>query len=77
MNKSTYYQAYIPIPTTHYFTAILRGYEHLCFDRTLEPASGLFEFFLSPDQEESFVTVMELLQSHGLVSSYYKAVNRL
>ena len=77
MNYCTYYQAHINKKLTWFFVAILRSYEHLCFDRTLDKESGLFEFFVPTDQESDFIACMQQLQQQKIVSALKKLPNRL
>lgn len=77
MNKCIYYQALVPLATTHLFVAAFRFYEHLAFDRTLHAPTGRFEFFVPQHQEVYFLEVMAHLESLGLVQAPTKEENRL
>ncbi len=81
MNKqllfSSYYQAHIKREMCWFVTATLRSYEHLAFDRTLDPEASLFEFFVSPGSESCFLELMNYYQQEGLVSNVVKLHNRL
>ena len=73
----SYYRAYVVKKKTCLFVAILRSYEHIAFDRTLDKQTGLFEFFVPQECEEIFVDVMHQLSSAGMVSDPEKIPNRL
>lgn len=73
----SYYQAYVQRELCWFVTASLRSYEHVAFDRTLDPATSLFEFFVPVTTEKYFLEVMDYFQSQGLVSDLKKLPNRL
>lgn len=72
-----YYQALIEQKRCWLFTAILRSYEHLAFDRTIDVATGRLEFFVSPELESYFLQVMAYFQQIGIVSQLQRLPNRL
>ena len=57
MNYSSYYQAYIEKASCWYVVAILKSYEHLAFDRTLDTQTNLFEFYV-PKREKKNLSVL-------------------
>ncbi|HLW73103.1 MAG TPA: hypothetical protein VKR54_03570 [Candidatus Babeliales bacterium] len=73
----SYYQAQVERELCWYVTAALRSYEHISFDRTLDPAISLFEFFVPHTTEKYFLTLMSYFQSEGLVHNLKKLPNRL
>lgn len=73
----SYYQAHVQREKCLYVVAALRSYEHLAFDRTLDPVTSLFEFFVPSSTEQYFLTLMNYLQSEGLVYDLKKVPNRL
>ena len=73
---SLYYQAHVDKVQTWQVTAILRSYEHVAFDRTLDTATGLIEFFVAPAYEAVFLEVMHYFIEKGLVSNLVKLPNR-
>jgi hypothetical protein len=77
MHYCTYYQAVIQRELCWQFTAFLRSYEHLAFDRTIDVASSTFEFFVPPGLEEEFLALMAQCTARGLVSQLQKLPNRL
>lgn len=56
---------------------ILKSFEHLCFDRTLDPQTSLFEFFVPEDQGPLFLKVMDYFQKQAMVTDLKKMPNRL
>lgn len=73
----SYYQAQVERELCWYVTAALRSYEHVSFDRTLDPATSLFEFFVPVATEKIFLAFMDHFQSEGLVRNLKKLPNRL
>ena len=73
----SYYQAHVERELCWYVTATLRSYEHISFDRTLDPSTSLFEFFVPSTTETTFLTVMAYFQSEGFVQNLTKLPNRL
>ncbi len=74
---SAYYQAYVQKELCWFVTATLRSYEHLAFDRTLNPEKNQFEFFVSPSLEQYFLELMAHYEKEGLVTGLQKLPNRL
>ncbi len=77
MNHCIYFQAYILREKTWFLTASLRSFEHLCFNRTIEKKSGLFEFFVPADLEQPFLEIMDFFQKEGIVNNLQRKENRL
>ena len=73
----SYYQAHIEKTSAWYVVAILKSFDHKAFDRTLDVASSLFEFFVPQEMESNFLTIMSYFQDHGLVTNLQKKTNRL
>jgi len=73
----SYYQAHVQRELSLYVVAALRSYEHLAFDRTLDPETSLFEFFVPASTEKYFLTLMDYLQSEGFIYDLKKVSNRL
>lgn len=72
-----YYQAYVPRATAWLFVGILRSYDHLVFERTLDKENSIFEFFVPPDFEQYFLELMKNLKAQNLVVDLQKCPNRL
>lgn len=73
----SYYQAHVPDEHAWFLVAIARSWEHVAFDRTLDSATGTFEFFVPPDMEEYFLAMMRLLADRGVVVGLARTDNRL
>ena len=56
--------------------SILKSFDHLCFDRTLDAKTGLFEFFVPCEQEALFLKIMQYFEKQGVVRDIKKMVNR-
>lgn len=72
-----YFQAYVKKEETWFFVATLRSNEHLLFDRTLDPATGLFEFFVPEESVDRFIALMDMYTQRGLVHGCVQRPNRL
>jgi hypothetical protein len=77
MNYSSYYQAYIEKSSCWYVVAILKSYEHLAFDRTLDTQTNLFEFYVPEAREQEFIRLMQFFNDKNLVTDLKKLPNRL
>jgi len=74
---SEYYQAKIEKKTCILFSAILRSFENLAFARTVDKEKSIFEFFVSSDQEQEFVEIINYFCELGFASDFNKKKNRL
>jgi hypothetical protein len=73
----SYYQAHV-VPVTGWFVvAALKSYEHMLFDRTLDVEKSIFEFFVVPAAEPTFLQLMDYMREHGYVTNIEKLPNRL
>lgn len=72
-----YFQAHIVPQRVWLVTAVLRGCDHLVFDRTLDVQKSMFEFFVPADCLASFVSLMGVFQEKGLVTNFVELPNRL
>ena len=77
MGYCLYYQAHLNKKDCWLFVAILRSFEHLAFDRTLDKESSLFEIFVPPQFQRFFENLMRYFQSEGVVLDFKKMENRL
>jgi hypothetical protein len=71
-----YYQAKVTPERCWFFAAVLRAQEHMCFDRTLDKNSNVFEFFVPKGQVQEFESLMAYFAREGLVSSLTQLPNR-
>jgi len=72
-----YFQAHIPVEHVWFVTAIIRGYEHVAFDRTIDVHKSIFEFFVPRDMREIFLDLMQTLQQKNLIADLQELPNRL
>lgn len=72
-----YYQAHVVREQAWFFVAIARSYEHVMFDRTLDPKTSVFEFFVPIDMESRFLDFMSILIRQGVVVDLQSLDNRL
>lgn len=77
MHYCSYYTALVDKLLCWYVVAILKSYEHLAFDRTLDTATNLFEFYVPADREQEFLRLMDYFKNQHLVSDLTKKENRL
>jgi hypothetical protein len=49
-----YYQADVTRHKCWFLVAVLRSFENIAFDRTLDKQSSVVEFFVAPDRELEF-----------------------
>ena len=73
----SYYQAVVNRTHAWFVVSVLKSFEHMAFDRTIDVAASLFEFFVPPAMEKQFISVMEHLQEQGYISELKKLPNRL
>jgi len=72
-----YYQALIRKEDCWFLVGVLRSFEHVAFDRTLDKEKSLFEFFVPATTEPFFLQIMDYLKAEGIVSDLKKMPNRL
>ncbi len=72
----SYYQATALRDKIWCIAGILRNENHWCFDRSLDEKDNLLEFFVAPDFEEDFLSLMEVLKKKGYILSLEKLPNR-
>lgn len=77
MKNCLYYQAHINKPLCWFFVAVLRSFEHMAFDRTIDKDSTLFEFFVPASTQSFFEAVMQAFQEQGVVLDWQMLPNRL
>lgn len=77
MDSCLYYQAHLEKKDCWFFVAVLRSFEHLSFDRTLDKKTSLFEIFVTPSQQQLFEEIMAAFEKYGVVLDFKKLPNRL
>lgn len=79
MNKPLYclyYTAHIERKRCWLLTSVLRGTEHVVFDRSLDPVESTFEFFVPEAMEPVFLDIMAYMGKEGVVRNLEKLPNR-
>jgi hypothetical protein len=71
-----YYQARVNRRFSWFVVAVLKSYEHVAFDRTIDVDQSIFEFFVPVDTHHMFVYVIERLEKEGLVTDRVCLPNR-
>ena len=76
-NYCAYYTGHVKKETAWLLTAILRGTEHVVFDRTLDVQASIFEFFVPIAMEPIFLELADYLKKEQLLLTLEKQENRL
>ncbi|HLB40589.1 MAG TPA: hypothetical protein VJJ83_02260 [Candidatus Babeliales bacterium] len=74
-NYSCYYQA--QVLNGWLLASLLKSYEHLAFDRTLDVEQQIFEFFVPRDCEGEFLIFMQTMLDLGVIRNLVALPNRL
>lgn len=77
MKYSIYYQAHVQKELCWMVTATVRYLDHVAFDRTVDKAGSIFEFYVAPDLEPEFLSVANRLLQRGVFLTLEKLPNRL
>lgn len=77
MSYCCYFQAHIVKEQVWFVTSMLRGDDHIVFDRTVDLQRSIFEFFVPENCVDQFLNIMRLLQQHGVVHGLVELPNRL
>jgi hypothetical protein len=56
---------------------IIRSFEHLVFERTLDKEKSIFEFFVPADLEHYFLELMKYFEQQNIISNFRQVPNRL
>jgi hypothetical protein len=73
----SYYQAHIVRSKVWFVAAVLRSFEHLVFERTIDKENSIIEFFVPQDVEKYFLEVMHYFEQQAIVVGLQKLTNRL
>ena len=76
MSYSIHYQARVERSQTWFVVGILRSFEHLVFDRTIDKQREIIEYFVPADLEYYFLEVMEYFISQAIVYDLTKLPHR-
>jgi hypothetical protein len=74
---SLYYTAQIKRERAWLLSSVMRGTEHVAFDRCINKQEAIFEFFVPKDTESIFLEAMDYLKKEGVLLSLKKEENRL
>lgn len=74
---SLYYQASVARTTSWFVVAVLKSFDHVSLDRTIDVQNSVFEFFVPHAMEAPFLEIMTELAAQGYVSNLQKMENRL
>lgn len=77
MSFCLYYQAQVVPAKCWFFVGVLRSFEHVCFDRTLDKQTSTFEFFVPKDMQATFLALMAYFEKEGIVTTFTELPNRL
>ena len=72
----SYYVAKVNTPRCWFLSSVIRGTEHIAFDRCLDKSQDLFEFFVPQATENIFLELMAYLQKNHVIFSLEKKENR-
>jgi hypothetical protein len=75
-----YYQARIKRSHIGFITAVIKSFEHLCFDRTVckeDEDIQVLEFFVPQDNNDTFCDIFNYFVSCECLLSYEQHSNRL
>lgn len=72
-----YYQAHIVRKHTWFVVAVLKSFEHVAFDRTVNVEENLLEFFVPLSMDVYFRLVMDYCITHDIVTNFKQLPNRL
>jgi hypothetical protein len=77
MQYCLYYQAQIEKSKVWFVVGVLRSFEYLSFDRTIDKENSIFEFFIPEQLESYFLLLMRYFQDQGMVKTFQQLPNRL
>jgi len=77
MKFCLYYQARVKREYCWLLVGILKSFEHMSFDRTIDKEKSIFEFFVPPLMESYFKEIMDYFIKEGVVSELVQLPNRL
>jgi len=77
MKYCLYYQAHVKREYCWLLVGLLKSFEHMAFDRTIDKEKSIFEFFVPPLMKHYFEDFMEYLTKEGIISSLSEMPNRL
>jgi len=76
-NYCSYYQAHVNPQDAWFLVSVLKSFENVAMDRTLDAKESVFEFFVPEATENIFLHIMEFFQQQNIVTNLHKVQNRL
>lgn len=76
-NYSLYYVGQFERKKCWLLSSVMRGTEHVAFDRCINKEESIFEFFVPQSTESIFLESMNYLKKEGVLLSLEKKENRL
>lgn len=77
MKYCLYYRAKIQKELCWIVTSTLRYSEYVAFDRCYDKEQSVFEFFVAPQLDSVFLSIMKKFEEHGISSELVHLPNRL
>jgi len=77
MDYCLYYQAQVKKEFCWFLVGVLKSYEHMAFDRTIDKQKSIFEFYVPPKMQKYFEDLMAYFKKEGIITSIEQKENRL
>jgi len=77
MDYCLYYQAHVKKERCWFLVGILRSFEHLAFDRTIDKKNSTFEFYVPQNMKKYFEELMNYFLKEGVITYFEPMENRL
>lgn len=77
MDHCLYYQAQVDRKYCWFLVGILKSFEHMAFDRTIDKEKSIFEFYVPSCMKIYFEPLMDYFIKEGIVFDLKKLPNRL
>lgn len=75
-NLSLYFLAKVKRERAWLVSGVVRNLGHIALERALDPKEDIFEFFVAPNYESSFLKIMQKLKEKEGIIWFEKAKNR-
>jgi len=77
MDHCLYYQAHVNRKDCWFLVGILRSFENMTFDRTLDKEKSIFEFYVPVAMKDYFEALLAFFMSENIIYWYREMANRL
>ena len=77
MEFCLYYQAHVRKERAWFLVGILKSFEHMAFDRTIDKENSIFEFFVPSSMKNHFESLMHFFMKEKIITSFSEMPNRL